>query len=80
MQRDERYENLERLRRDADEIVGAAYDAATGLSFLFWWAALWLGGMIVANKLFGGDAPDLVDYGLVFGSAGLLIWICRRVL
>jgi len=62
------YKNLERLVRDADDAVGIAYDVGYVISFGFFVFLLWFLGMWAANTVFGGDAPDIVDYLLLAGA------------
>lgn len=66
------YENLDRLKDDADDLVGFGYMLARGWGIILLSFFVWIVAAVGANMAFG-DTPDVVDYLILAGSVVLAI-------
>jgi hypothetical protein len=75
-----KYENLDRLQRDADDLVGAAYGAFSLAGWFFWWLLLYCAQMGLVIWIFDDVHAVLAWIFLVTAGIGASIinsWISR---
>lgn len=73
------YPHLDRLQQHADQAVGAGYQIVTGWTYIALSVVTFFVTVLIANFLFGGDAPDVVDYLLFFGAFPLTMFLLAHL-